>query len=122
MVVVFYIIDNLGCLHATDEGGLQRAVEVKGQLHIIEELQLFEKPQPVNSIVISQKQVGQIKECPLQEKDILQNHKCHFKIQHCIFMLFCLVVGLPLDECICGLTLWCRAAALVHMSQIYILF
>ncbi|KAI4878416.1 hypothetical protein NFI96_029312 [Prochilodus magdalenae] len=42
----------------TDEGWLQRAVEVKGQLHIIEELQLFEEPQPVDSIVISQKQMS----------------------------------------------------------------
>ncbi|XP_053476981.1 semaphorin-4G isoform X6 [Ictalurus furcatus] len=42
----------------TDEGWLQRAVEVKDQLHIIEELQLFEEPQPVDSIVISQKQMS----------------------------------------------------------------
>ncbi|XP_036402392.1 semaphorin-4G-like [Megalops cyprinoides] len=38
----------------TDEGWLHRAVEVKGHIHIIEELQLFEKPQPVDSIVISE--------------------------------------------------------------------
>lgn len=42
----------------TDEGWLQKAVEVKGHLHIIEELQLFEKPQPVESIVLSQKQMS----------------------------------------------------------------
>lgn len=42
---------------APDEGWLQRAVKVNGQLHIIEELQLFEEPQPVDSIVISEKQV-----------------------------------------------------------------
>ncbi|KAK1791570.1 hypothetical protein P4O66_013574, partial [Electrophorus voltai] len=42
----------------TDEGWLQRAVEVKGALHIIEELQLFEEPQPVDSIVISPKQMS----------------------------------------------------------------
>ncbi|TRY69624.1 hypothetical protein DNTS_032743 [Danionella cerebrum] len=40
----------------TDEGWLQRAVKVKDHLHIIEELQLFEEPQPVESIVISEKQ------------------------------------------------------------------
>lgn len=40
-----------------DEGWLQRAVKLNGQLHIIEELQLFEEPQPVDSIVISEKQV-----------------------------------------------------------------
>uniref|UniRef100_A0A8C1SFT2 Semaphorin 4G n=1 Tax=Cyprinus carpio TaxID=7962 RepID=A0A8C1SFT2_CYPCA len=41
-----------------DEGWLQRAVKVDGQLHIIEELQLFEKPQPVESIIISEKQMS----------------------------------------------------------------
>ncbi|KAJ7987527.1 hypothetical protein DPEC_G00327420 [Dallia pectoralis] len=40
----------------TDEGWLHRAVEVGGQMHIMEELQLFEKPQPVESMVISQRQ------------------------------------------------------------------
>uniref|UniRef100_A0A3P8Y1P6 Sema domain-containing protein n=1 Tax=Esox lucius TaxID=8010 RepID=A0A3P8Y1P6_ESOLU len=40
----------------TDEGWLHRAVEVRGQMHIIEELQLFERPQPVDSMVISQRQ------------------------------------------------------------------
>ncbi|XP_030626580.1 semaphorin-4G [Chanos chanos] len=42
----------------TDDGWLQRAVEVKGRLHIIEELQLFKKPQPVDSIVISETQMS----------------------------------------------------------------
>ncbi|XP_051946070.1 semaphorin-4G-like [Xyrauchen texanus] len=42
----------------TDEGWLQRAVVVNGQLHIIEEMQLFEEPQPVESIVISEKQMS----------------------------------------------------------------
>ncbi|KAJ8418096.1 hypothetical protein AAFF_G00138050 [Aldrovandia affinis] len=37
----------------TDEGWLHRAVEVKGHVHIIEELQLFEEPQPISSMVIS---------------------------------------------------------------------
>ena len=36
-----------------DDGWLHKAVEVKGHLHIIEELQLFEEPQPVDSLVIS---------------------------------------------------------------------
>ncbi|KAI5606805.1 semaphorin-4G, partial [Silurus asotus] len=48
----------------TDQGWLQRGVEVKGQLHIIEELQLFEDPQPVDSIVISQKQMSVYVGCP----------------------------------------------------------
>uniref|UniRef100_A0A672S482 Semaphorin 4G n=1 Tax=Sinocyclocheilus grahami TaxID=75366 RepID=A0A672S482_SINGR len=42
----------------TDEGWMQRAVKVDGQLHIIEELQLFEEPQPVESIIISEKQMS----------------------------------------------------------------
>lgn len=42
----------------TDEGWLHKAVDVKGQLHIIEELQLFEEPQPVNSLQISDKQMS----------------------------------------------------------------
>lgn len=41
----------------SDEGWLHKAVEVEGQLHIIEELQLFEEPQPVNNLLISEKQV-----------------------------------------------------------------
>uniref|UniRef100_I3KQ36 Semaphorin 4G n=1 Tax=Oreochromis niloticus TaxID=8128 RepID=I3KQ36_ORENI len=40
----------------TDEGWLHKAVDIKGQLHIIEELQLFEEPQPVNNLLISDKQ------------------------------------------------------------------
>nr|XP_023676289.1 semaphorin-4G [Paramormyrops kingsleyae] len=40
----------------TDDGWLHRAVEVRGQVHITEELQLFQKPQPVEKIVISQAQ------------------------------------------------------------------
>ncbi|KAF7661812.1 hypothetical protein LDENG_00254110 [Lucifuga dentata] len=43
---------------ATDEGWLHKAVEVKGQIHIIEELQLFEEPQPVSSLLISDKQMS----------------------------------------------------------------
>lgn len=73
-ILFLSFIDNVGYLHASDEGWLQKAVEVKGQLHIIEELQLFEEPQPVNNIVISQKQVGKIDKCLLQQKDIYQNH------------------------------------------------
>ncbi|XP_039995562.1 semaphorin-4G isoform X1 [Xiphias gladius] len=42
----------------TDEGWLHKAVEVEGQLHIIEELQLFEEPQPVNNLLISAKQMS----------------------------------------------------------------
>ncbi|XP_010741056.3 semaphorin-4G [Larimichthys crocea] len=37
----------------TDDGWLHRAVDIDGETHIIEELQLFEKPQPVDSMVIS---------------------------------------------------------------------
>uniref|UniRef100_A0A3B5M2L5 Semaphorin 4G n=1 Tax=Xiphophorus couchianus TaxID=32473 RepID=A0A3B5M2L5_9TELE len=37
----------------TDEGWLHKAVAIKGQLHIIEELQLFEEPEPVTNILLS---------------------------------------------------------------------
>ncbi|XP_075950192.1 semaphorin-4G [Anarhichas minor] len=37
----------------TDDGWLHRAVDVGGEMHIIEELQLFDKPQPIESMVIS---------------------------------------------------------------------
>ncbi|XP_068162240.1 semaphorin-4G [Antennarius striatus] len=37
----------------TDDGWLHRAVDINGEIHIIEELQLFDKPQPIESLVIS---------------------------------------------------------------------
>ncbi|XP_054885596.1 semaphorin-4G-like [Poeciliopsis prolifica] len=37
----------------TDEGWLHKAVAIKGQLHIIEELQLFDKPEPVTNVLLS---------------------------------------------------------------------
>ncbi|XP_036980245.1 semaphorin-4G-like [Acanthopagrus latus] len=37
----------------TDEGWLHKAVEVEGQLHIIEELQVFEDQQPVDNVLLS---------------------------------------------------------------------
>ncbi|KAM4599751.1 semaphorin-4G-like isoform 1-T2 [Fundulus diaphanus] len=37
----------------TDEGWLHKAVDINGQLHIIEELQLFEEPEPVNRVLLS---------------------------------------------------------------------
>lgn len=45
------------CTCHLDEGWLHKAVEVKGLLHIIEELQVFEEPQPVNNVLVSEKQV-----------------------------------------------------------------
>ncbi|KAM9727223.1 semaphorin-4G-like [Menidia menidia] len=42
----------------TDEGWLHKAVEVNGQLLIIEELQLFDESQPVTSLQISTKQMS----------------------------------------------------------------
>ncbi|XP_056291594.1 semaphorin-4G [Pseudoliparis swirei] len=42
----------------TDEGWLHKAVEIQGQLHIIEELQLFEEPQPVINLLLSAKQMS----------------------------------------------------------------
>lgn len=40
----------------TDEGWLHRAVKIRAIVHIIEEVQLFEEKQPINNLVISQKQ------------------------------------------------------------------
>uniref|UniRef100_A0A3P8VS86 Semaphorin 4G n=1 Tax=Cynoglossus semilaevis TaxID=244447 RepID=A0A3P8VS86_CYNSE len=37
----------------TDDGWLHRAVDIAGEVHIIEELQLFDKPQPISTMVIS---------------------------------------------------------------------
>uniref|UniRef100_I3JM66 Semaphorin 4G n=1 Tax=Oreochromis niloticus TaxID=8128 RepID=I3JM66_ORENI len=37
----------------TDDGWLHRAVDIDGEMHIIEELQLFDEPQPIESMVIS---------------------------------------------------------------------
>uniref|UniRef100_A0A8C5CVW9 Semaphorin 4G n=1 Tax=Gadus morhua TaxID=8049 RepID=A0A8C5CVW9_GADMO len=37
----------------TDHGWLHRAVDIAGEMHIIEELQLFDKPQPIESLVLS---------------------------------------------------------------------
>uniref|UniRef100_G3NZ63 Semaphorin 4G n=1 Tax=Gasterosteus aculeatus aculeatus TaxID=481459 RepID=G3NZ63_GASAC len=42
----------------TDDGWLHKAVEINSQLHIIEELQLFEKPQPVSNLLLSAKQMS----------------------------------------------------------------
>ncbi|KAK5854049.1 hypothetical protein PBY51_015153 [Eleginops maclovinus] len=42
----------------TDEGWLHKAVEIEGQLHIIEEFQIFEEPQPVNNLLLSEKQMS----------------------------------------------------------------
>lgn len=41
----------------SDQGWLHKAVDVGGQLHIIEELQAFDQ-EPVNNVVISEKQVA----------------------------------------------------------------
>uniref|UniRef100_A0A8C1KNU8 Sema domain-containing protein n=1 Tax=Cyprinus carpio TaxID=7962 RepID=A0A8C1KNU8_CYPCA len=40
----------------TDEGWLHRAIKIRDRVHIIEELQLFKKKQPINNMVISHKQ------------------------------------------------------------------
>ncbi|KAM9715478.1 semaphorin-4G isoform 2-T2 [Menidia menidia] len=40
----------------TDDGWLHRAVNIDGDMHIIEELQVFDRPQPIESMVISSAQ------------------------------------------------------------------
>lgn len=42
----------------TDDGWLHKAVQVEGQLHIIEEQQLFEEPQPVSNMLLSTQQMS----------------------------------------------------------------
>lgn len=54
----FYQKASLLSMSHSDEGWLHKAVEVEGQLHIIEELQVFEERQPVNNVLISAKQVA----------------------------------------------------------------
>lgn len=46
------------CMCHPDEGWLHKAVEVEGQLHIIEELQVFEDQHPVDNVLISAEQVA----------------------------------------------------------------
>uniref|UniRef100_A0A8C2ZD26 Semaphorin 4G n=1 Tax=Cyclopterus lumpus TaxID=8103 RepID=A0A8C2ZD26_CYCLU len=41
----------------TDDGWLHRAVDIGGEMHIVEELQLFDKAQPIMSMVISSRSV-----------------------------------------------------------------
>ncbi|XP_041125017.1 semaphorin-4G-like [Polyodon spathula] len=40
----------------TDDGWLHKALEIGSKVHIIEEMQLFEEPQPIENLVISQQQ------------------------------------------------------------------
>ncbi|XP_072292825.1 semaphorin-4G-like [Eucyclogobius newberryi] len=42
----------------TDDGWLHKAVQVEGQLHIIEELQLLDEPEPVSSVLVSTEQMS----------------------------------------------------------------
>lgn len=56
MFVLFVFV----CVCLSDDGWLHKAVEINSQLHIIEELQLFEKPQPVSNLLLSAKQVSRL--------------------------------------------------------------
>lgn len=40
-------------MYLSDDGWLHRAVDINGEMHIIEEQQLFEKAQPIESMVVS---------------------------------------------------------------------
>lgn len=53
-----YLIETWFVCFSSDEGWLHRAVKIRDRVHIIEELQLFEEKQPINNMVISQKQVA----------------------------------------------------------------
>ncbi|XP_069000742.1 semaphorin-4G [Embiotoca jacksoni] len=70
----------------TDEGWLHKAVDVKGQLHIIEELQLFEEPEPVNNLLISTKQMSVYVSSPSGVVQLpLSNCRRYTSCYDCIF-------------------------------------
>lgn len=50
--ITFCILTQKLC-HPSDDGWLHRAVDIQGKMHIIEELQLFDKSQPIQALVIS---------------------------------------------------------------------
>lgn len=54
MLFTHYLISSVS---QSDDGWLHKAVEVEGQLHIIEELQVFEEQQPITTVLISGKLV-----------------------------------------------------------------
>lgn len=91
-----------------DEGWLHKAVDIKGQLHIIEELQLFEEPQPVNNLLISDKQVV----TDAQTATFIRSNFC-FKQSHlcpmCPIQYMTLVS--PSVECVRGLSIRRGSAA-----------
>jgi len=109
---------------------------VNGQLHIIEELQLFEEPQPVDSIVISEKQVRNkclhSGSCKYIITTGCSHYKVHKPITSCLNLyghnlILCTAHNVNLtthlnlslsDECVCGFAQLSGAVALVHMQQI----
>lgn len=83
---------------------MHKAVEVESQLHIIEELQVFEEQQPINNVVISAKQVMRL---TVQTYD-----SCHTGVY--------IILSFP-DKRVCGLSIRCSSASLRHLSQIQLL-
>ncbi|KAM9365599.1 semaphorin-4G-like [Pholidichthys leucotaenia] len=70
----------------TDEGWMHKAVDIKGQLHIIEELQLFEEPQPVDNLLISAKQMSVYVGSPSGVAQLpLSNCRRYTSCSDCIF-------------------------------------
>ncbi|XP_024865344.1 semaphorin-4G [Kryptolebias marmoratus] len=70
----------------TDEGWLHKAVDVKGQLHIIEEIQLFKEPQPVNNLLLSTKQMSVYASCPSGVVQLpLSNCRRYASCYDCVF-------------------------------------
>ncbi|XP_068184174.1 semaphorin-4G-like isoform X2 [Antennarius striatus] len=70
----------------TDEGWLHKAVEVEGQLHIIEELQLFQDQQPVTNVLISPKQMSVYVSSPSGVVQLpLSNCRRYASCYDCIF-------------------------------------
>lgn len=94
----------------SDEGWLHKAVEVEGHLHIIEELQLFDDPQPVDSLVISAKQVKSLTIACIRTHP---SNRLHPRVFTCAL--------LPPDVCVRGLAVGSAPAAALLLQQVHFL-
>lgn len=97
-------------LFKSDDGWLHKAVEVEGQLHIIEELQVFEEQQPVTNVLISGKLVADQSVNATQEKPLSFQRLDRFSFPP----------SSP-GECVRGLRIGRGTASLLHLSQIHFL-
>lgn len=97
--------------HPSDDGWLHRAVDIQGEMHIIEELQLFAKAQPIQGLVISSALVcAQTCRC-FQILNKVQMYSCHINYS----MFSCT------EEYLCQLLLWTRAVTHVGLSAVHLM-